>query len=184
MTTDIYNISNAKTICRTLPFFVRGRKMILFLEAAASPLISLHKTFLKWVMKMIIKTKITSQIGVLIWYLNYLFKERFLNESDSFDIDDEVGIDWLTGFNYREIAMYGIVGVRIFSTEENEFESEYSISKPTKDINKRLDRVPIIVHAPKLNGEYTEADYVRDILEVIDEYKTSFREWKVVINDN
>jgi hypothetical protein len=42
MNTDIYKISNSKIICRVLPFFARGRRMILFLESVSTPLIRLH----------------------------------------------------------------------------------------------------------------------------------------------
>ncbi len=54
MNTNIYRISNARIICRVLPFFARGRKTILFLEAIASPLVSLHKKFLLWSYEMVV----------------------------------------------------------------------------------------------------------------------------------
>ena len=39
-----YQIDNARAICRLLPFWIRGRKTILFLEAVAHPLKSVHIT--------------------------------------------------------------------------------------------------------------------------------------------
>ena len=115
MNTDIYKISNSKTICRVLPFFARGRRMILFLEAVASPLISLHKKFLKWAYKMLFKLKITAQTDVMVWYLNYLFNERFVNNADSFTIEQDFEIKNLVAFNYAELATLKILGIKIYN---------------------------------------------------------------------
>lgn len=184
MTTDIYKISNSKIICRVLPFYARGRKMILFIEAIASPLINLHKAFLVWAYRMILKTKITSQTDVFIWYLNYLFNEHFYNHADSFSIDQDVEIDNLTAFNYREIAFFKLVGVKIFDTEEEEVSQV--ISRPTRDFNNRLDTHAIVIHAPKLKSDenYTAMTYVTEIMKVVNEYKTSFRKYVIEINEN
>lgn len=184
MTTDIYKISNSKIICRILPFYMRGRKMILFLEAVASPLINLHKEFLTWAYKMVLKTKITSQTDVIIWYLNYLFNSHFYNHADSFTIEQDAEIENLMAFNYREIALYKMVGVQIFDTEEEQISQV--VSRPTRDFNDRLNSNVITIHAPKLKSDpnYTNMNYVTEIMEVINEYKTSFRKYVIEINEN
>lgn len=158
--------------------------MILFLEAVASPLINLHNAFLIWAYKMVLKTKITSQTDVIIWYLNYLFNEHFYNHVDSFTIDQDAEIENLMAFNYREIALYKMVGVQIFDTEEEEVSQV--ISRPTRDFNNRLDSNVITIHAPKLKNDanYTAMNYVKDIMNVINEYKTSFRKYVIIINEN
>lgn len=184
MTTDIYKISNSKIISRLLPFYARGRKMYLFLEAVASPLINTHKAFLTWAYDMILKTKITSQTDVLIWYLNYKFNVHFNNIEDSFAIDQEAEIENLMAFNYREIAFFKMVGVKIFDGDESE--DEYDISKPTRDFNKRNQANVITIHAPKLKNDasYTAIEYRTEIMEVINYYKTSFRKYVIEINEN
>lgn len=184
MTTDIYKISNSKIICRILPFFARGRKMILFIEAAASPLINLHKSFLAWAYKMILKTKITSQTDVLIWYLNYLFNEHFYNHGDSFSIEQDVEIENLVAFNYKEIAGFKMIGTKIFDVSEENDALIYS--RATRDFNSRMSVNAIIIHAPKLKADdnYTVINYMQEIHAVIEEYKTSFREYVISINEN
>ena len=158
--------------------------MILFLEAVASPLISLHKTFLVWAYGMVLKTKITAQTDVLIWYLNYLFSEHFYNHGDSFTIEQDSDIENLMAFNYREIALYKMVGVQIFDTDEEDVSQV--ISRPTRDFNNRMDSNVITVHAPKLKNDpnYTAMNYVREIMDVVNEYKTSFRKWVIEINED
>jgi len=184
MTIDIYKISNPKIINFILPFYARGRRMSLFLEAVASPLVSIHKAFLEWGYDMILKTKITSQTDVLIWYLNYKFNRHFNNPSDSFAIEQEIEIDNLTAFNYREIALFKMVGVKIFDGDEAE--QEYDISKPTRDFNRRNQTNAIIIRAPKLKADanYTDVDYKTDIIAIINDFKTSFRKYAIEINEN
>lgn len=184
MTTDIYKISNPKIICRVLPFYARGRKMTLFLEAVASPLISLHNSFLAWAYKMILKTKITAQTDVLIWYLNYLFSEHFYNHSDSFSIDQDQDPNDLIAFNYREIANFKMLGTKIFNVEEEKDALVYS--KATRDFESRMNVNSIVIHAPKLKSDanYTAINYMQEIHKVIDEYKTSFRKYTISINEN
>ena len=184
MTTDIYKISNSKTICRLLPFFARGRKLVLFLEAVAAPLVNLHRAFLKWAYRMLLKTKMTAQTDVIIWYLNYLFREHFYNGNDSFAIDQDIEIDNLLAFNYREVALFKLVGTKIFDTDEQSMSQ--AISRPVRDMNSRLQPNAIIIFAPKLREDenYTETDYINGIIGVINEYKTYFGPYVVEINEN
>ncbi len=184
MNRDIYKISNSKTICRVLPFFARGRRMILFLEAVASPLISLHKKFLKWAYKMLFKLKITAQTDVMVWYLNYLFNERFVNNADSFTIEQDFEIKNLVAFNYAELATLKILGIKIYNDSEEE--TALSLSKPTKDISAALQSSTVIIHAPVIttDANYTEQQYKSDILAAINEYKTSFVNYIIQINEN
>ena len=92
--------------------------MILFLEAAASPLINLHKSFLAWAYRMILKTKITAQTDVLVWYLNYLFNSHFYNQGDSFSIEQDTETEDLVAFNYKEIAGFKMIGTKIYDVNE------------------------------------------------------------------
>ena len=158
--------------------------MILFMEAIASPLINLHKAFLAWAYKMILKTKITAQTDVLIWYLNYLFNEHFYNHGDSFAIEQDSDIENLVAFNYKEIAGFKMIGTKIYDVEE---ESDALIySRATRDFNSRMNVNAIIIHAPKLKSDvnYTSINYMQEIHAVIEEYKTSFREYVISINEN
>ena len=184
MTTDIYKISNIKTICRILPFYARGKKMVLFLEAVASPLVSLHKTFLSWAYNKILKTKITAQTDVLIWYLNYLFRDRFLNSDDSFRIEQDTDANNFIAFNYNEIANLKMLGTKIFNISEEGDELAYS--KATRDFNSRMNVNSIVFHAPQIkpDPDYTEIKYTQEIRDVIEEYKNSFRQYTISINEN
>lgn len=75
-----YHININKTICRLLPFYLRGRRLILFLEGIASPLNSFNtgeKAFHKWANETLIEASMSAQPMRLEWYLNHLFKEEW-----------------------------------------------------------------------------------------------------------
>ena len=180
MNTDIYNISNSKIICRLLPFFARGRKMILFLEAVSTPLIKLHNSFLQWAYEQIVKVKITFQTSVMIWYLNYKFSNLFVNIHDSFEVIQDQETAHFILFNKNESEIIEILGTRVTNTDEDTYEL---ISKPIKDAGSPDPNLITIV-APAINTteDYTEKQYKFDINEIISKYKTSFVKYQIVIN--
>ena len=82
--TDKYNITNSRIVSMILPFYARGRKIILLLDAISHPLQSIHAIWKKWALERLIEASITSQPMSIIWYLNYRFRKYFQNETDSF----------------------------------------------------------------------------------------------------
>lgn len=85
--TDHYDIDNMQTTNRLLPWWLRGRKTILFLSAIFHPLISLHKMWRAWALERLIDIKTTSQPNSLEWYLDYHLRQHFQNKDDGFKID-------------------------------------------------------------------------------------------------
>ena len=81
-----FEIDNATVISKLLPYFIRGRKVILFLEAIAHPLVSIHNAFLEWGVEKQIECCVTSQKDVLLWYLTHVFKKYFVNTGEKFEL--------------------------------------------------------------------------------------------------
>lgn len=81
---DFANINNAKLIGRLLPFWARGKKVSLFLQAILSPIASAHNSFKIWALEKFIECHITAQKASLEWYLRYKLKYHFHNENDNF----------------------------------------------------------------------------------------------------
>lgn len=123
-----YDIDNAKVIGRVLPFYVRGRKLSVFLYAIAYPLVTLHETFKKWALQKKIEASVTSQTLTMEWYLTYLFKKRFEDENASFKIID----------NFLEQSDGGDTFITIIAPKIVEI-SLYSMDDYIKDINKVVD---------------------------------------------
>lgn len=192
MNTDIYKIDNAKLICRLLPFFVRGRKMILFLEAAASPLVSLHNKFLSWAYETIVDVHATFQEQLFVWYLNHKFRKHFIDDNDSFYVSQSQEGDGLVVFNTDEHEMMGLFSSRIFNNEQSDLINQlYDIdnlkeySKPMLTPQDRYYVGVITIYAPKINtsSDYTNSDYVKDVIEFVKNYKTSFGKINIIIKE-
>lgn len=83
---DFTNIDNAKLTGRLLPFWARGRKLSLLLEALLSPIRATHDRFKAWGLNKYIDCHITAQKPSLEWYLNYKLRFHFHYEGDSFCI--------------------------------------------------------------------------------------------------
>lgn len=183
MNTNIYRISNAKIICRLLPFFARGRKTILFLEAIASPLTSLHKQFLAWSYEMVVNTKVTFQTIIFVWYLNHKFRHHFAESSDTFEILQDQNDDGLAVFYRGEHELMGMFASRVYNVSERDMLADYS--QPLDSIVNHISVNTIVIKAPVITetDKYGYSQYIREILAIVEEYKTSFGKCNVIIKE-
>ena len=123
-----YDIDNAKVIGRVLPFYIRGRKISVFLYAIAYPLVTLHETFKEWALQKKIEASITSQTLTMEWYLTYLFKDRFEDEAASFRITDNFSDQSGNDDTFITITAPKIVEISLYSMDDY-----------IKDIHKIVD---------------------------------------------
>lgn len=123
-----YDIDNAKVIGRVLPFYIRGRKISVFLYAIAYPLVTLHETFKEWALQKKIEASITSQTLTMEWYLTYLFKDRFEDETASFRITDNFLDQSGNDDTFITITAPKIVEISLYSMDDY-----------IKDIHKIVD---------------------------------------------
>lgn len=113
-----YDIDNAKVIGRVLPFYIRGRKISVFLYAIAYPLVTLHETFKEWALQKKIEASITSQTLTMEWYLTYLFKDRFEDETASFRITDNFSDQSGNDDTFITITAPKIVEISLYSMDD------------------------------------------------------------------
>jgi len=129
-----YDIDNAKVIGRVLPFYIRGRKISIFLYAIAYPLVTLHETFKIFIIGgkryacEKIEASITSQTLTMEWYLTYLFKDRFEDETASFRITDNFSDQSGNDDTFITITAPKIVEISLYSMDDY-----------IKDIHKIVD---------------------------------------------
>lgn len=74
-----YFINFDKTINQLVPYYIGGRKLILYLQALMSPLRRLNDDFVSYAKETRIEAAMTSQIFKFEWYLNRKFKKYFAN---------------------------------------------------------------------------------------------------------
>lgn len=74
-----YFINFDKTINQLVPYYIGGRKLILYLQALMSPLRRMNDDFVEYAKETKIEASMTSQIFKFEWYLNRKFKKYFAN---------------------------------------------------------------------------------------------------------
>lgn len=74
-----YFINFDKTINQLVPYYLGGRKLILYLQALMSPLRQLNDDFVSYAKETRIEATMTSQMFKFEWYLNHKFSKYFAN---------------------------------------------------------------------------------------------------------
>lgn len=207
---DFTNIDNAKLIGRLLPFWVRGRKLSLFLQALLSPLKYTHTKFQRWALEIYIANHITSQKLSLEWYLKFKLKSHFINENDSFFITN--GIDgsasccstnvWRNGLHWDNELKWGIDENPLINTNiiinclsagkwDNDMYWNNGVFWDNEDngliyVEDYLDSEgQTNVFAPAIvdTVTYNHQDYERDIRNIMAKYMINFNKINIIIAD-
>lgn len=72
-----YYINFDKTINQLVPYYIGGRKLILYLQALMKPLRAINDAFVSYAKETKIEATMTSQKFKFEWYLNRLFSKYF-----------------------------------------------------------------------------------------------------------
>lgn len=74
-----YAINFDKLVNRLVPYYMGGRKLILYLQAILKPMQSINESFAEYAKETRIEASMTSQIFKFEWFLNRKLKKYFLN---------------------------------------------------------------------------------------------------------
>lgn len=181
------NITNAKMIGKLLPWWARGRKTSLLLQALLHPIISVHNTFKVWALEKLIECHITSQKMSLEWYLKYKLSRHFYNDDDEFlitqgepdnrpsDMEPSVDSDinnscYGSGLWYND-KYWSNTGV-------------WRNNEQAEDVVKIVAN-QIYVFAPAIVDtiEYNHDDYERDIRNIMSKYMINFNKINIIVYD-
>ena len=208
---DFVNINNAKLIGRLLPWWIRGRRISLFLQALLYPIKSAHDTFKKWGLERYIESHITAQKASLEWYLKYKLKHHFRNEHDEFFIAQGInelmccfsGTYWRNGLHWDNGLRWNtgddfIAGLNMhlscFNTGiwEEKLYWNNAMLWENKPNGKQYDdeyletRDVINVYAPAIveTINYSFEDYERDIRNIMAKFMINFNKINIIIATN
>lgn len=81
-----YVINFNRTVNQLLPYYLNGRKLILFLQSCVKPLQDINDSFVKWAKDTRIEASMTSQIFKLEWFLKYKFGHYLADPTQNFSI--------------------------------------------------------------------------------------------------
>lgn len=89
-----YLINFDKVINQLVPYYLRGRKLILYLQSCLKPLKTVNESFVQWAKETRIEASMTSQIYKFEWFLNRKFSKYFKNPEQRISIEnqDDVGV--------------------------------------------------------------------------------------------
>lgn len=87
-----YNLPTDKLINRLVPYYLSGRKYILFLQSLVWPLKTLNDRFSEFAREKHIEARMTSQVIYFEWYLNYKFKRYFASGDDRIFISESLSL--------------------------------------------------------------------------------------------
>lgn len=76
-----YKINFDKVINQLIPYYLGGRRLILFLQSCMKPLQRVNNAFVAYAKETRIEASMTSQIFKLEWFLNRKFKKYFEDPS-------------------------------------------------------------------------------------------------------
>lgn len=172
--TDKYNITNSRIISMVLPFYARGRKTILLLEAISHPLVSIHIAYKSWALERMIEAHITSQPMSIIWYLNHVFRKYFKNKTDSFHISqDSTNKNSVVWYVEEQYLHEGSTPWLLENSSETLVDANKLV---TRNCNEQQESVSadITIYAPQINETtlFDNDKYLLKAREIIDKYLT------------
>jgi len=83
-----YYVNIPKMINQLFPYYLGGRRLIIFTQAICHPLVDLAETFRDWATESRIEASMTSQIIMFEWFLNKQFGKYLLDSTNVISIHD------------------------------------------------------------------------------------------------
>lgn len=207
---DFTNIDNAKLIGRLLPFWARGKKISLLLQAILSPIASAHNRFKIWGLQKFIECQVTAQKSSLEWYLKYRLKSHFQNENDTFFITQGInesvscfssdiwrnGLHWdnslrwfidtepLVNMNMNLTCINtGLWENRMLWNNALLWDNENNGKKYNDAYLESIDQTNVYAPAIIDTVNYNHEDYERDIRNIMSKFMINFNKINIIVAD-
>lgn len=171
-----YTINFDKTINQLVPYYIGGRKLVLYLQALMKPLQTLNAAFSEYAKEQRIEAAMTSQIFYFEWLLNRKFSKYFLNGGQITIKNGErlgVPIQWENADvdASEDLLLYkeeeGIKNVALYHSNEQTDGSSHSF----------------VVSSPAINTQLISIENYKAMLShYIDKYRLSGKTYVIKIN--
>lgn len=171
-----YTINFDKTINQLVPYYIGGRKLVLYLQALMKPLQTLNAAFSEYAKEQRIEAAMTSQIFYFEWFLNRKFSKYFQNGGQITIKNGErlgVPIQWENADvdASEDLLLYkeeeGIKNVALYHSNEQTDGSSHSF----------------VVSSPAINTQLISIENYKAMLShYIDKYRLSGKTYVIKIN--
>lgn len=190
-----YRINFDKTINQLVPYYLGGRRLILFLQSCIKPLQSTNEDFEDYAKETRIEAAMTSQIFKLEWFLNRKFKKYFCNPDDLIVIKngEKLGVpvfnqlasdindnDQFKLWEMTEIKD-GEKTTTLYYSDEKTIGSSHSFLVCVPALNLKKDDKGILTDQLVVDG-ITIAQFTAMVRHWVDKYRISSKTYNVIIN--
>jgi hypothetical protein len=173
-----YRINLERVINQLSPYYLSGRKLLLYLQALLKPLQTINDEFAAWAKETKIEATMTSQVIKLEWFLNRKFSKYFSNSIQRISIK-----------NGKR------TGVPVYSESANipeednlllKYESEGNTASTAFNYSGELteeSECSFFVYSPEIDTRLVSMDaYVAMLSYYVNKYKTSGKTYKIKFN--
>lgn len=182
-----YAINFDKTINQLVPYYLGGRKLILYLQSCIKPLQAVNQAFVEWAKETRIEASMTSQIFKLEWFLNRKFSKYFDDPAQKITIKNGEKI----GTPIFNESAQGILDADQFVIyNESEAASNTAVLFHSNELTEGA-MYSFLVSCPKLwksptsgllKDGITENEFISMLTYYIDKYRISGKTYKITIN--
>lgn len=161
-----YSINFDKLINRYVPYYMGGRKLILYLQAIMKPLQDVNDEFAEYAKETRIEASMTSQIFKFEWFLNRKFKKYFANNAHRISIknSEHLGVPIYYGNASIPLADHMVM---YYNSEDTDTVRLYHQDEKTEE-----SQVSFVVSSPVVDTSLiTEKQYEVMLRYYIDKYK-------------
>jgi len=163
-----YFINFDKTINQLVPYYIGGRKLILYLQSLMAPLQRLNGDFVEYAKEARIEAAMTSQLFKFEWYLNHKFKKYFIN-GGRITIKNSEGLGTPI---YKESANIDVNQNILVYGEEEEENITRQLVLYRSDEQTDESSVSFVVTTPQIDKKLiSEQKYIAMLKYVIDKYR-------------
>lgn len=162
-----YFIDFDKTVNQLVPYYIGGRKLILYLQALLHPLRRTNDEFANYAKETRIEAAMTSQILKFEWYLNHKFQKYFA-ENGRITIKNAEAVG--TPIYNESANISANQNMLIFQEDETNIARQLIVYR--SDENTTESTVSFVVATPKVDTKLiTEQKYIAMLKYVIDRYR-------------
>ena len=183
-----YAINFDRILNQLVPYYLGGRRLILYLQSCMKPLQAVNDEFVDWAKETRIEAAMTSQIFKFEWFLNRKFSQYFANRSERIVIKNGEKIG--TPVFYQSASdIDDSEQFRVY--HQNEPNAQPSVLHYDTELTDAASH-SFVVYCPalwrntttnRLRNNITEQEFLSMLTYWIERYKLAGKTYKIIINE-
>lgn len=181
-----YSINFDKSINQLVPYYLGGRKLILYLQSCLKPLQAVNRIFVEWAKETRIEAAMTSQVFKLEWFLNRKFSKYMEDPTQRITIQNGERVGTPMFYQAAKDISQTDQFILYHKTETG---ADTAVLYKNNELTS-TSTCSFIVYCPKLwinstsgllKDGITEDEFVSMLAYYIDKYRISSKTYKITI---